>query len=756
MDTITLPLLVYALQEQTVLGLLLGTNIQQVGSDENTIKAAMTDYLDNQYKKYNDYPQLDITQPRLKTVTIKIRPTHRRYGHLTPATKALEIPLSLVYAKDKSGNYTCFFPIIEESFNCQNAKEIDHLAREVGWKALSDMSPKRLFQLKSYPKPKLTEIQLRVKKEKPQRWKAFQQQQRTYELLNRIATPYPASKKLRKAQQLFPDIAWCREQEAEQIIHQVITMRANVLIVGAPSTGKSTLLKMALKKIDTQTTKDKIDWNCWQMYPEQLLNSGKYFGQWQENCEKLMEELRSDNAILWVEKFIDLLRYGGETPQSSMAAFLLPFLQQNKLQIVGELLPSEFERLSTQLPAFAHQFKVIHIDEMSEETTLQVLQHLADYSSQQLQVKVSQTALQNIIYLQQRFIPYAHFPGKAVRLLSHLITNAKTQKKKQVNRPDVVSIFSQQTGLPELFLKDGLQLNTKEVYDYFNSKIIGQPQLIERFYNFIKLFKAGLNNPSKPLQVLLFAGPTGVGKTASAKALAQYFFGEQSNDNKLIRIDMSEFKHPSQITELIGGYGETGKLIRSIRMNPFSVLLLDEVEKADPSIFDALMGVFDEGMMSDAYGRTTNFRNTIIIMTSNLGASSTPSIGFSNNTSEVQQYESAIHDYFRPEIVNRLDEIIIFQPLSREAIQQITRKELQQLNNRGGFLNRHIQLTFTDELIDYIVDVGYDPTYGARPIQRAITDIVIKSLSQWLLSHTHLSHTTLKVDYHEGVVIVEQ
>jgi ATP-dependent Clp protease ATP-binding subunit ClpA len=306
--------------------------------------------------------------------------------------------------------------------------------------------------------------------------------------------------------------------------------------------------------------------------------------------------------------------------------------------------------------------------------------------------------------------------------------------------------------MPELFLRDDLLLEPSELRAYFEHRIIGQKEAITALCNVVKIFKAGLNSPAKPIATMIFAGPTGVGKTASTKALADYFFGKGQKKSPLIRLDMSEFQHPSQLARFIGAGGEVGKLVQEIRERPFSVLLLDEIEKADPSIFDALLTVLDEGLLVDAYGRVTNFRNTIIIMTSNLGASNRASVGFGKGNAT--NYESAIGKFFRPEFVNRIDHIVLFDALQQQDIRAITRLELAALQQREGFSKRGIRLTFSEQLERYLAEAGFDERYGARPLQRTLEYEIIVPLAKWLLANPNTTDATLRLDRKKGQLMI--
>jgi ATP-dependent Clp protease ATP-binding subunit ClpA len=249
---------------------------------------------------------------------------------------------------------------------------------------------------------------------------------------------------------------------------------------------------------------------------------------------------------------------------------------------------------------------------------------------------------------------------------------------------------------------------------------------------------------------MLFAGPTGVGKTASARALAAYVYGAGQRSDPMVRLDMSEFQHPAQIGRLIGSGREPGKLVQLVRERPFSVVLLDEIEKAHPVFFDALMTVLDEGVLADAAGRTTDFRNTIVIMTTNLGARRGGSLGFGHEAPP--SYEADIRAFFRPEFYNRIDQLVVFRPLSKPVVEEIARKELAEVAAREGFAKRKIRVDFTAALVRHIAETGFDPTYGARPLQRAIEQRVVGPVAKFLVAHRVTG--ALNVDWRDGVVAI--
>jgi ATP-dependent Clp protease ATP-binding subunit ClpA len=497
----------------------------------------------------------------------------------------------------------------------------------------------------------------------------------------------------------------------------------------------------------------KLKINFWRILPQRITHSAKYLGEWQATCEELIDEASSTNSILWMVSMVRLMMSGGSGPEDSVAAFFRPMLTQGRVQMIGEATPQELESMRRLLPGFVEAFHLIHLDEMVEFEVQNVLSKYAQFAQNNFKIKIDKTVLDLSYRLLSRFYPYESFPGKAIKFLGKCLADARLNRSEAITLEDANAQFIQQTGLPELLLNDKLAWEEAELLQFFNDRIIGQPRAVEQLCSLVKIFKAGINNPQRPIATLIFAGPTGVGKTACAKTLAEYFFGKGQHKTPLIRIDMSEYQHAFLIDRLIGAGQEPGQLVREVREKPFSVLLLDEIEKADPAIFDALLAVLDEGMLVDGFGRVTHFKNTIIIMTSNLGGSSRRNVSFSDTTSAENRYYSAIMKHFRPEFVNRIDSLVVFDELSKEGIRDLARRELNELSRREGFAKKNIQLLFSERLIDYLVGIGFDERYGARPMQRAIEQGVIGPLALWLLENPARNNHTLLVDYDGGIVV---
>jgi len=485
-----------------------------------------------------------------------------------------------------------------------------------------------------------------------------------------------------------------------------------------------------------------------------IISRAKYLGEWQQQCETMVSELKYIRARLWLQDLFSILTTGGGTANESMAAFILPFLKNDSFRIVGEMTPKELESARKLLPGFVEHFRILYIEEMDKESTLKIFEFFNGYTSRNFNIAFDNDALHLAFRLLNRFLPYEKFPGKAIRFLTDIVNHSMENNVLAINVSEIINAFVQKTGLPEFFLRDDILLDKAILHSHFASKIIGQADAIERIISVIKVFKAGINNPGKPVSTLVFAGPTGVGKTAATKLLAEYFFGHGQNANPLIRFDMSEFQHAGQISRLIGSATghEPGKLIRFVRENPFCVVLFDEIEKANPLIYDVLMTVFDEGTLTDAHGRSTDFRNTIIIMTTNLGSQNRESIGWVKP--EKKDFVSPIKNYFRPEFFNRIDHLVVFNSLNSETIRNIAIKELNELQWREGFQKKNIRLAFSDATVDFITLAGFDKNLGARPLQRAIDQYITTSLAKYLLQNPTVKNKGLLVDFVEDKILV--
>jgi MoxR-like ATPase len=345
--------------------------------------------------------------------------------------------------------------------------------------------------------------------------------------------------------------------------------------------------------------------------------------------------------------------------------------------------------------------------------------------------KIEADGVEAVDAVHRRFSTYSAFPGRPVRFLRNLFQELGPAEPLSPRR--VYRAFSNETGLPEMLLDDAVALDSKEPEKFFAARVIGQPDAVELVAALIATVKARLTRPRKPIASLLFIGPTGVGKTELTKALAEFFF---SDPGRLIRFDMSEFSNELAVQRLIGGTGEKeGQLTAKVREQPFSVVLLDEFEKAHHSFFDLLLQMLGEGRLTDSAGRVADFTNSIIVMTSNLGASEFQrgKSGFTRNARErrtaIRHFDAAVKNFLRPEIYNRLDRVVPFAPLDEKTVTEIAELEIEKLRRRDGLRFRPVKLEIEDAVRQRLTQAGYDVRYGARPLKRTIERELLAPLS---------------------------
>jgi ATP-dependent Clp protease ATP-binding subunit ClpC len=499
----------------------------------------------------------------------------------------------------------------------------------------------------------------------------------------------------------------------------------------------------------------------WRTSAARLIAGMRYLGQWEERCEEVVGEVRALGGILCLENLLDTVTTGGESPAASIAAFLLPFLQAGELRLVAEATPREVDACRRLLPGLVERFDICRLAPFDGAAAVAALESIAAVWAQSRGVAAERGVAELAARLFARFEPYAPLPGKAAEFLGELLEEARRDGEAAVTLEGVIRGFTARSGIAPLFLRDDLTVAREEVRAAFAARVVGQRPACDAVARLICRFKAGLNDPARPVGVLLFCGPTGVGKTQLARTLAQYCFGhgsleveggegEREAEGRLLRLDMSEYATPGAAARLLSdGAGGPSELVERLRRQPFRVLLLDEIEKASPEVFDVLLTVFDEGRLTDDLGRLTTFSSAVIVMTSNLGARRGEALGFCHDVGDGRSpadggarvgapappiYEEEAMRFFRPEFVNRLDEIVTFTPLSAATVAEIARQELDTFARREGLARRGLSLRWDDSLVRLLTRRGFDAEYGARPLQRALEELVAAPLARFLLA----------------------
>jgi ATP-dependent Clp protease ATP-binding subunit ClpA len=522
---------------------------------------------------------------------------------------------------------------------------------------------------------------------------------------------------------LYPDDlsrAIFREEEVAELtaILQGLDRRP-VMVTGKRLAGKTAIIhEYVYRRVEQRHSKFSSKSKVWLLSPQRLISGMSYVGQWENRLLAILKEAKEQNHILYFDDLLGLYQ-AGQTSNSTLSAadVLKPYVEKRQVRVLGEITPEAFRVLQERDRNFADMFHLLNVKETSEDKTFRILLRLMRQLEHQHHVSFSTEVFPTVMDLQRRYGRDAAFPGKAALFLQQLAVKFRNEK---VSREDVLKQFYAKSGLSLTFLNDQTKLARQEVMDAISKEVIGQNAAIEACADVISIAKARLNDTERPLASFLFLGTTGVGKTQCAKSLANYLFGDAE---KLLRFDMNEYSSAYSVARLVGTFNQPeGLLTSAVQRQPFSIVLLDEIEKAHPDVFNLLLQVMGDGRLTDALGRTVDFTNSIIILTSNLGVREAgKNLGFRNlKERESHIYIQAAEKFFKPEFFNRLDRIVPFERLTREDVNRIAQGLIQNIFAREGLMRRKCVLQIDERAMQRIIDEGYDPQLGARALKRML------------------------------------
>lgn len=515
--------------------------------------------------------------------------------------------------------------------------------------------------------------------------------------------------------------------------------RQGVMIVGQPSSGKSAIFRACVKRRADRFREAKGNRpQVWWLSPQRLISGMSYLGQWEQRWLAILREATKRDHILYFDDLVTFFS-AGRTRDSSLSAadVLRSYLSEHRLRIVVEATPEELAILRRRDRALADRFHLVHVPSLDIEASLPIVLKATHQIEVRDEVFFHPEVVPLVMRQQEMLSPDKAFPGKAIDMVRSLGKQASLT----VERNAVLELAARQTGSSLPFLVDRLGQQSA-IRHHIEGQIIGQPDAVSALARVVVRFTQNLQPTDRPLGVLLFLGPTGVGKTESAKALTRLLFEDESH---LVRLDMNELTTPMSAEQLVGSFDEPdGRLTAAVRRKPNCVILLDEIEKAHPDVFDYLLQVLGEGRLTDARGRVADFRSSIIIMTSNLGArEQAVGVGFDISPGRQSQvFTKAAQSFFRPEFFNRIDEVIAFRSLDAEDIKQIVQIQLEQVLARDGIKRRRVFVAIDEKAIQSVVDAGFDAQLGARAVRRMLEREVIQPLGDEL-SGLSLNQPTL-------------
>jgi len=541
-----------------------------------------------------------------------------------------------------------------------------------------------------------------------------------------------------------------RDIEIQRVIH-ILCRRTknNPALIGEPGVGKTAIVEgLAQRIVCGQVPEPLRNKRLLALDMAAVVAGTKYRGDFEERMRRILAELRKGEGgiILFVDELHNLVHAGAAEGAIDAASIFKPALARGELQCIGATTLDEFRKYVERDAALERRFQTVYVKEPTLEETKQILRGLCTRYEEHHHVQISEEAIDASAELAEKFITGRFLPDKAIDLIDEAGAKVRLEEGRigrEVTRDDVASVVAAWTGIPVTQLASSEAEKLMHIEEAIHQRIIAQDEAVRVVAEALRRSRAGLKDRRKPIGSFIFLGPTGVGKTELARALAEYLFG---NETALIKIDMSEFMEKFSVSRLIGsppgyvGYDEGGQLTEQVRRRPYAVILFDEIEKAHPDVFNILLQILDDGRLTDGQGRAVDFRNTILIMTSNVGTSQATAkpFGFRADASQRPDFEEVkthlqgeVKHLFRPEFLNRVDETIVFRPLEPEDIQQIVDLLIRQVGRE--LRSQGIALQLTERARQLLAERGYDPANGARPLRRTIQKLVENPLSEKIL-----------------------
>jgi len=566
--------------------------------------------------------------------------------------------------------------------------------------------------------------------------------------------------RMAKEGKLLPVIG--REKEIQRVI-QILgrKFKNNPVLIGDPGVGKTAIVEgLAQKIVKGEVPSFLKNKKLLKLDMGRIIAGTKFRGEFEERMKKLIDALKKNSSqyILFIDELHTVVGAGAAEGAVDAANLLKPELARGEIQVIGATTINEYRKHVEKDKALARRFQPVLVGEPSVEETIEILKGIRKEFEKHHGVTITDEALVAAAKLGARYITDRFLPDKAIDLIDEAAAAKRlSEDQKLVDENDIAKVVEQWTGIPVSRMMESEREKLVNLEQLLHRRVIDQEDAVSTIARTIRKARAGLKDPKRPSGVFLFLGPTGVGKTELAKALAEVLFG---TEDALIRIDMSEYTEKHSVSRLIGappgyvGYEEGGQLTEAVRRRPYSVILLDEIEKAHPEVFNVLLQVFDDGRLTDGKGNTVDFRNTIIIMTSNIASQQILDALEEGITNLTGLIEDEMRRHFKPEFINRIDAAIIFKPLNLEHMKKIVELQLKRLEERIKEQKRNI--VFTEAAKEYLANRGYLPAMGARPLRRIIENEVESILADKIISGEFAEGETLTIDADEYGLIFKK
>ena len=548
--------------------------------------------------------------------------------------------------------------------------------------------------------------------------------------------------------------AWGRDDTVDGLVDLLTgTEAAHVCLVGPPGAGKSAVVDEAVQRTRSLQETYRHRRDVWRTSGDRLIAGMSRVGQWEDRTRRVCRELTARGDVLVIGDLLGLIRAGRPRQGGAgVARFLEPHIHQGDFSLIIEATERTFDLARAEAPGFVEALRRVPVDGMTEDEALAVVNAQARSIESEHPVQFEPDGIESVLRLARRYYRREVFPGKAVRLMRHCLNEALKRRAGghrsashsvnddgaiTIGADDVASVIQGRTDLPMRVLRPEKGRSAEAVRESFQSRVFDQPEATDVITDLVVAIEQGMCDPRQPLGSLLLIGPSGVGKTETAKALAEEAFG---SEERLIRFDMSEFAEPAAASRLIGTPSDPdGELTSRVRARPYSVLLFDEIEKAHTAALDLLLQILGDGRLTDASGQTVDFTNTVVAMTSNLGAGEEDRwVGFKGGDAERDREERNLHyrraaeSFFRPEMFNRIGRIVPFQPLGLETLRRIARRTLRELMDRRGLRQPQIMVDVAPDLVEHLVGDAVDDRYGARTLGNRIERTLIAPLARQL------------------------